>query len=307
MTTQLQYGLGGDRPYDLYYQHSGRTPVASVLVAGIVGIAAAIVAGIIYAYIVDLVPYIKLRFIATMGFGAAVGFVTARIAKAGKVRSIPIGLAIVGFATFVGYYVCWIVWIKLVLSEALSNRPNFQLTYSQLILSPPYLWDWITRINRFGIWLMSKGDKEPVKGAFLTCLWFVEAASIFGCSLAVAFYALREEMFCEACNRWCGKGTPIRRVEIGDPIRVRQTLEAHDFSYLDTLPPTAGDRYWMITHDYCPGCNRLHALSVKQNIITRNKKGAVAGQKKKTVVNRLLLEEAEAQSIRQGRSATPPA
>ena len=300
MTTQLQYGMGGDRPYGLYYEHSGRTPIGSLILAGAVGVLAAIIAGIVYAYVVEFVPYIKLRFLATMGFGAMVGYVTARIAKTGKVRSLAVGLAIVGTATLVGFYVCWVVWTKVMLDEIFHSQPKYSLHYLDLILSPKYFWGWIVRFNKAGIWRMSKSDTENVKGVFLSLIWFGEAVSIFGCSLFVAFKVLREEMFCEACNRWCGKPAIIRRLVVGDPIRLRQTLEAHDFSYLDTLEPTAGDRYWEVNHDYCSSCKKLHAVSVKQNLITRNKKGVVTGRKMSTVVDRLLLEEAEAELLRKG-------
>jgi hypothetical protein len=295
MTTQLQYGMDGDRPYGLYYQHSGRTPISAVLLAGLAGAAAAIIVGIGYAYLVEYVPYIKLRFIATMAFGALVGFVTARIAKAGKVRSLSVGLAISGVATLAGYYVCWLVWVKNLLGD--------NATYGQLILQPAFFCRVIQLINLEGVWRMSKSDTENVKGIFLTLIWFGEAASIFGCSLGLAFGLLREEMFCESCNHWCGKPGVVRQVVIGDPIRLKQTLESHDFSYLDSLEATAGDRHWEVCCDYCSSCNRLHALSIKQKLVTRNKKGAVTGQKKSTLVNRLLLDDAEAQALRAGPAA----
>jgi MFS family permease len=80
----LQYGMDGERPYGLYYRHSGHTPIASLLLAGTLGMAAGVAMALVYAYLIEVVPFIKLRFLATMGFGAAVGAVTAAIARAAR-------------------------------------------------------------------------------------------------------------------------------------------------------------------------------------------------------------------------------
>jgi hypothetical protein len=299
MTTQLQYGMEGDRPYGLYYEHSGRTPLPSVLLAGLAGIVAALAAGIAYAYVIEFVPYIKLRGLAACGFGALAGFVTARIAKAGKVRSLSVGLAIVGVATLAGYYACWLVWIKNLLGKA-------PITYGDLIIHPGILLTIISNIVSEGVWRMSEHDTENVKGTFLVLIWIAEAAAIFGMAFLAAAQVLRGEMFCETCNRWCGRPATLRRVAIGDPIRLKQSLEAHDFSYLDSLPPSAAEKHWEVAHDYCSSCNRLHALTIKQHAITRNKKGRVTAQKHTTLVNRLIIEGGEAQALRSGpRQAAP--
>lgn len=297
MTTQLQYGMEGDRPYGLYYEHSGRTPLPSVLLAGLVGIVAAVAAGVAYAYVIEFVPYIKLRGLAACGFGALAGFVTARIAKAGKVRSLSVGLAIVGVATLAGYYACWLVWIKNLLGTAPIGA---QIGFGDLIIHPNILFAIISNIASEGVWRMSEHDTENVKGVFLVLIWIAEAAAIFGIAFLAASQVLRGEMFCETCNRWCGHPATLRRVAIGDPIRLKQSLETHDFSYLDSLPPGNVEKHWEVAHDYCSSCDRLHALTIKQHTITRNKKGRVTAQKHTTLVNRLIIEGIEAQAIRSG-------
>src|SRR5438105_5411612 len=215
MTGQLQYGVEGERPYSLYYAHSGRTPLSSLLVAGLGGAVAAIIASTAYAYLIAVVPSAKLRGIMPLLFGMLIGFVTARIAKAGKVRSLAVGLAVVGVVTFIAYYVAWVVWIR-VLAAPLFNRPNSGMTILHLLLNPYRLSRFIASINQNGAWFFSKGDKEPVKGIVLSLFWIAEALCIFGGSLGVAYGLLREEMFCEPCNRWCGKGATIRRTAPGD-------------------------------------------------------------------------------------------
>ena len=80
----------------------------------------------------------------------------------------------------------------------------------------------------------------------------------------------------------------------------KQTLEMHNFSYLQSLEPTARDHFWEVHHDSCPACNRLHALSVIEHTITRNKKGVATAKKQKKLIDRLLLDQKEAHALRAG-------
>src|SRR2546423_369736 len=99
-----------------------------------------------------------------------------------------------------------------------GERP-YSLYYAHSGKTP--LSRFIASINQNGAWFFSKGDKEPVKGIVLSLFWIAEALCIFGGSLGVAYGLLREEMFCEPCNRWCGKGATIRRTAPGDAIRLK--------------------------------------------------------------------------------------
>src|SRR5260221_7541009 len=112
MITQLQYGMEGDRPYSLYYQHSGKTPLISILLAALAGIAVGIVLAFAYAYVDAWCPYAKGRMLATVVFGLGIGGATAAIAKAGKVRSLAVVLALVATVTLVAYYFAWIFWVE---------------------------------------------------------------------------------------------------------------------------------------------------------------------------------------------------
>lgn len=293
MTTQLQYGMGGDRPYSLYYRHSGQTPIAAIVLAGAAGIAVGIVAAAAYAYAIEYVPYLKLRACATAFFGLAVGAVTTSIAKAGKVRSAAVALALVGVVTLVAYYFSWVFWIKAVFDRYLSDRPNFHITHTMLITRPVLFARSIEMLNDSGTWAMSRTDKDNTRGTFLALIWLAEAAAIFACSIGVALSMLKADVFCESCRKWCGKAVTLRRIATGDPQQLRASLEAHDFSYVNALPPATGNQFWSLEHQQCRGCNQLHALSVKDTKQVVNKKGQVQQTKTKLLIDKLLLTPEE--------------
>lgn len=296
MANTIEYGMGGERPYDLYYQHSGQTPVPSVLLAGCVGLAAGLALAYGYAYAIEYVPSHKLRLLMTALFGVALGAVTAGIAKAGKVRSVAVVLALVGVVTLAAYWFAWVVWIKAVLDRI--GGPNLKFSLGQLITSPALLWDLLQLINENGTWMMSKGDKEPVRGTFLTLIWLGEALSIFGCAFGVAVPMLRDAMFCEACNRWCAKPITLRQTAVGDPKTLKESLEAHDFTYVNSLPPADPRRHWVLNYEHCPNCRQLHAISVLDRTLKMNKKGQVTANKTRKLLTRLLIDSEEAQELR---------
>jgi len=302
MTPQIQYGMGGDRPYGLYYEHSGQTPIASILIAAIGGIIAGIVAALVYAYAIEYIPFVKLRFLGTLGFGALVGGVTAMIARAGKVRSVPVVLALVGVCTLAAVYFSWVFWVKAVF----DRYTDVHLSHIDLITSPKEFLSIIGFLNDNGTWSLgssrssssSSAPQENVSGTMLTIIWVIEGAAIFVMAFVVAVPMLKSQMFCEKCHRWSGKAISLRRTEPGDAIAAKETLEAHDLSYVASLPPASGGQFWDFQLFSCSSCRDLNGLSIIETTQTVDKKGKVVANKTKLLVDKLLIDKAEADFIR---------
>jgi hypothetical protein len=299
MTPQLQYGMGGDRPYSLYYQHSGKTPILSILLAGLAGVAAGICLAFAYAYVDAWCPYAKGRALGTFVFGMGVGGATAAIAKAGKVRSLAVVLALVATATFVAYYFSWIFWIHAALERFVEGKTSRLPSYDRLITSPVLLVRYIQLFNENGYWSMSSSGKDAPHGIFLTLIWISEAATVFGTAIGVAYSTARANMFCESCNCWCTKPVNLRNTAAGELGAARPALEAHDFSHLDRLGSATDARhFWSVDYEHCPRCNQLHAITIKDHTNAIDKKGAVKAKKVKTVIDRLLLDTDEIRTLR---------
>jgi hypothetical protein len=294
--------MGGERSYGLYYRHSGHTPIGSLLLSGTLAVAAAVAMALVYAYLIEVVPFIKLRFLATMGFGAAVGAVTAAIAKAGKVRSTAVVLALVGVVTLVAYYFAWVFWLKFMLSEAFA-RNGIDLTVTRLVTRPDIFARLIGAVYENGTWAASKSDTEATNGVMLGIVWLIEATSIFGCAFLVAVPMVRAQMFCERCNRWCGKPTPLRQVAPQDPAALRKTLEARDWVNVAALPPGGPPHHFALELHGCSACDNLYALSVRETKQTIDKKGRVTGTKNTLLIDKLVVLREEAEWLRNPAAA----
>lgn len=300
MATQLQYGLGGGRAYSLYYRHSGKTPILSILLAGLAGIVVGVVVAYAYAYADAYCPYAKLRAIAAVVFGACLGGATAAIAKAGKVRSLAVVLALVGAVTLVALYVTWAAWVVAVLDRvAPAGQPSGGVREAvELMFSPAVLLDVVRAVNHSGYWSLSSTGRDAPSGTFLTLIWLTEGLAVLGTALGVAYAMARSRMFCERCNRWCSPARPLMQTAAGDAGRARQALEAHDFSYLRSLGPQVDPaRGWTLDYERCAGCDELHAVSLREHAKVVDKKGRVKRAKTKTLVDRLLVESSEVGAI----------
>jgi hypothetical protein len=292
--------MGGDRPYSLYYQHSGKTPLASILLAGLAGIAIGIVLAYAYAYLDAYCPYAKGRALGAVFFGVGLGAATAAVAKVGKVRSLPVVLALVAAAALVSYYFCWAFWIHAAFDRFADGNSAGQLpTLGDLITKPLILFRCVYLFNQIGYWSTTSSANDATTGTFLALIWVIEAAAIFGAAMLVAGSTVRSTMFCEACNRWCAKPVRLRATAAGDVAQARAALEAHDLAYLDRLGPATGrQHFWNIEYEQCDQCSKLHAVTVKSLKNTLNRKGEIKSSKIKPVIVRLLLEPEEVATLR---------
>ncbi|HYE21056.1 MAG TPA: hypothetical protein VEA69_21595 [Tepidisphaeraceae bacterium] len=310
MANQIQYGLGGDRPYGLYYEHSGQTPVLSIVLTWAVGMVVGAGLAAAYAYVMAYIPGMKLAALATVGFGAAVGALVTLVGRAGKVRSTPILMALVGVCTLVAYYAAWVFWLKAVIERGSSGG---LVTVWEIASEPVDMVRTIQAINEVGTWKMGKSDREAVRGTFLTILWGVEFLTIFGSSFGAAAALSKARVFCEKCRRWSGTPVGVRTAAAGDADVLRRSLEAHDWTYAATLPPPSGPESWEFQVYTCPGCRQTNALTVRETKQTLNKKGAVVATTSRVILDKLLVSEAEVNFLRAGpvspaaQSVAPPA
>jgi hypothetical protein len=156
-----------------------------------------------------------------------------------------------------------------------------------------------------GTWAASRSDTEATKGVMLGIVWLIEAASIFGCAFLVAVPMVRAQMFCERCNRWCGKPAALRAVAPQDPGALRKAMEARDWAHVAALPPGGPPHYFTLELHGCSACNNLYALSVRETKQTIDKKGRVTGTNNKLLIDKLVVLREEAEWLR--NPGAPPA
>jgi hypothetical protein len=265
-----------------YYRHSGRFAPGGVALALGAGGGGGVVIGVVYAY-VDL--YIPIggwvTFLITGGTGFLMGWVIARLLKAGKVRNVPLALLIAALVSGVMYVASWEAWLY-----GLMVRVNQPVPLVDLLTHPGAAWELVLDINAVGAWTF---DKMTPTGIVLALFWLAEAAALVGIPLGMAGRAVRAAPFCEKCDKWCGTQDLVN-LNTGDREALRGKLEAREFGALTALgkSPASAMHFWHVYFQGCAECDTTQTLCVDDYTLSLDKNGKVQ-TKKKPVVARLML------------------
>jgi hypothetical protein len=292
--TQLASGGG-----NLYYRHSGRTPIVRLLAALAAVVPAALVMAVIYgaaAVYLPKVGYVKLVLILAaflvIGFGFGVGGVTGYMLKWARVRSIVAVALVSVLAAALAYYVSWVTWETLVL-----RREGVEVLPLRLLARPDGVWYLATMINETGT-IVFGTEETPIRGPVLWVLWVVEAAVVLGIGSQVPVRMLRHLAYCEPCDRWCDRHQAAVSVGYGDESALRSRLERKDLAVLQELgqPDLDGPHRFRVDLDNCPHCQDTHLLSVFRVDVTYRKGNRQ--EKAVRLIDRLRVSPAEAQWVR---------
>jgi len=264
-----------------------------LILALVLGSAAALAAGALYAAGDLYIPIIYLNLLLGAGLGFVLAATSVALLRVGRVRSDLFTYVVVLAVTLVGYYAAWTMWLWLLLLKA-DEHP----TPYWLFMHPVAVLDIAKIVNDNGTWSMSESDKTPVTGIFLLIVWICEAGVIFIAAWWTARKMSEGQTFCESCNRWCGKPRRLGAGPMRDVNEVRQKLEQGQFESLAPFANQAPDpRQWLAYyHHTCPGCGQLNTLTVKTTSVAKNRKGKTITTVK-TVIDRLLLHPGEAELL----------
>jgi hypothetical protein len=149
-TRPLHYGRTDRRVYSPYYRHTGRLTARGLLATCVLAIPVAVVLAIAYAY-ADL--YVPITFVdagLALAFGAAMGGTCGLVLRWGKVRNVPVSLALTAVLTLVAYYVCWAAWLCAAIDRFQLGGRTY--TVAGLAVRPHLLASEVLRINARGTW-----------------------------------------------------------------------------------------------------------------------------------------------------------
>lgn len=272
--------FGFDTP--LYYRHSGKFPISSIVFTLATGLVGAAVLAAVYAYLILYIPLAGwVSFILTGGFGFLVGMVMAAALKWGRVRSMPIAATLCVIVSLFALYVAWGVWLY-----AIIQRDGYEVGLLEVLLAPMAMWETVVEINAYGAWTLN--NFTPT-GLVLWLIWAAEGAIVVGLTLFAGLKGIALP-FCEECHCWCNRTDGVLTTSPGDPAQTRQHLEKHDMSYFEQLGPMSESATTWFQSDICacPQCAKMHTLSVSDCTLTVDKNGK-ASIKSKTVVRHLLV------------------
>ena len=276
-----------------YYRHTGRAPFVGTTIATIAAWVAVSLLGAGYAYVqlyVKLVDILSFLFVAA--FAAAMAFTVYGVLKWAKVRNMAVTSLVAISAAILGLYVSWVAW-----EQALLRQGGMPVGMHEIFRRPVVVWHLAQDINEEGTFTLRD---RPVNGTQLWLAWTFEALAVLGATTVLPIMWLRDMAFCESCEKWCEKGEAVVRVAYDDEAQLRDRMEAKDFDYLLSLGLVHFDTPVHVRADLygCPACPNTHMLTLSRVAVSYNNKGH-RNEKAKKIVDRLWLDEAQAQAVRE--------
>ncbi len=183
------------------YQFSGKWGWFLLAVAAI-GMPLIALCALVYSYAVVYIPIAGyVTFLLLFGYVIAVGMILGMLAKIGKCRS-PTGWLVVGSVG--GLFAVYSAWVFFVVALVNQNSPQ-PITTWQVVTHPHETLEIIGDIAENG-WYSIKSATPS--GGILIIMWLIEAAIIAIAPVVILRGAIRNEMFCEKCTKWC----PVKEV-----------------------------------------------------------------------------------------------
>jgi len=251
------------------YSHSGKLGTAAVIVP-IGGLIASVVLSVIYAYVDVYSPiggYVSLLFVAGLAFG--LGWSISKLGHLARCRNSGF-LHLAGLVGgLVALYTSWAVF-----EYALIQRFEEGVTVSVLgiFFSPVFVWSYAEALNAVGWYTMFGGTPT---GVTLWVFWGIEAIIIVGGSTLLSTMKIGEEVYCEDCDRWCGRTVDAARFGFPEEQSELEELRPDNLNPILALDPADSSAAACLRADVwkCETCNDTAALQVKVCATVTDKDG----------------------------------
>jgi len=281
----------------LYYKPSGKTPVGGIVIFLAGGIIAAWILGIVYTYVVEYIPFVTIRVIATIFFGVLLGVMFSPLSKIGKLRS-PTKVTILAIVvTLVGLWLHWAFFCAFILNKY-GSAAAYPLipTYIHLLKFPSEVLHTANSILEHGHFTIG-GGSTPVTGIDLAVIWVIETLIILGFSVPFA-HILANSPYSETLDRWAdAEDLPGTPPFFPDITATKKSLRAGDFSLILNAEKTSTAPHSIITLHVVEGDPDCCYLTLANLTVTTNKKGR--HQRKTTnIVKHLRITHEIAQKLR---------
>lgn len=264
-----------------YYHHSGKFSPVRTPLAILAGSLAAVILGTGYAFGLREIPFIFVHFIFTVFLGVFIGVATWRVLRWAHVRSLPLTSMAAILITGTGLVAAWVTWLSLVFRTRGIRLSPFEF------LVPTTFGKAITLVYQDGAWGFTQ--EASVSGPVLGIIWLIETAVIFYFAVVPPLQRLRDEVYCESCNRWGEARSLVTLAPSLSESELRTSIERGDYTLLHQAKLAADPRYFLhLSFRGCPNCDNTQTLCLDNVTITVDKEGK---EKTKTthLINRLRL------------------
>ena len=269
---------------DRYYRPTGAVPAPGTVLMLACGTVAAAALACVYTLLTRYNPLVYVTVLGTCAFGAGIGWAVRCAAKQGKVRNRTFAIIVGAVLGAIGLYLSWAGYLWLFLREVVPGAP--------MIFDPVFLFGLLQEVAANGPWEMN--GWQPV-GAQLYAIWAVEAGIVL--FLAAATAGSSTIPFCEACDRWTEKQSPVD-LAYARPEPLVRDLERERYEILDDLrrgPIETANRLQAIVQR-CPQCRDAYYLTIEHIEHVTNANGQTA-KKTNAVLGNLRIPEEIAERL----------
>ncbi len=264
------------------YRHSGRVPLAGWIMSFAILIPVALVAGIIYSGIVVYLPFLKLRCLITLGYGALLGVIVGAVCRKVKFRNHAAVAFMTLLITAISFYAAWAVhcaWFILSVDGFTKDvAPAFLFGFD-----PRVIYGWGQYIVQNGLWVK---NGNPHNGWAAIVGWIVEALIVF----VTAFIARKSygnDPFCEDCERWTDENKDLASLPVSPTDHAWQQVSGGNIGSIRKLQLVQqSPEYVELRLASCPSCTSSDFLSAVAVQMTLNKDGNL--EKKETDIFRSM-------------------
>jgi hypothetical protein len=243
------------------------------------GLLGAVALAWVYELLLDLIPFVYISMLMTVGFGFGLGLVGAMVVKAGHCRNRAVA-AVLALLMGAGGLAASYGWgYRRALNELAEKTPGITLSELHQVVS-------------VGTWMDARIEngwevrRSTISGAGVMAIWGIEALIALGlCSLVVVLGAAAP--YCERCQVWTEtQSAQLAGLGVED---VASLIERGDLAGVLALTarPEAGTASRIeLLRNFCPECPDTAYLTVKE-VRTEVKNGKAQEHTKE------LLEHAE--------------
>ncbi len=265
------------------YTHSGIIPVNGAITTVVTGLSAAVVAGVVYAFLAYWITWGPFRLIMMCIYGLTVGIAIAVSANYGKIRS-PLFNTVVAIAcSAIGLWIYWGAY------DVAKNG----VAVIPAAWGPARLHEHGEQLFKDGTFFMKGNRKE--NGWLLVGAWVAEGI----CVLLIVVTLARTDAarpFCETCLEWTGSTSGLMRVAADGNEPPWQEVLGGDLTAIASFQPANASTTPHVRLDLarCPKCQHSNFVSLTSITITTDSKGKTKTKERQLLLNGMITDpEAE--------------
>lgn len=269
------------------YRHSGVVPPMGAFWTLAFGTLLIPFLAIVYAFVIEWIPFIYANVLATMAYGFCAGLVVGVLWKTNHIRSLLFYRF--AFLVFFVYAMYWYwavsIWAKDGFGQGLR------------VFDPEVILAFGRRLFDEGSWGFSKN--APVKGWLLVAFWTIEALVVAGMMyLLITIDA--DEPFCENCYEWTQTEKSVAIFHATGREPEWQRLRTGDYGALTALPilTSSQPEYVRLDVASCPKCSGSNFMTLRHVKIKKDSDGDET-KDEKTLLKNIILGEQQLQLVRE--------